>query len=58
MSKYLNPKVDIKVEHLNPENVPDNQAKKYPIVDVRCTGIKNLSLGTVNHIILVINFEI
>lgn len=47
MSKYLNPKVDIKVEHLNPENVPDNQAKKYPIVDVRCTGIKNLSLGTV-----------
>ncbi|MDD6001711.1 MAG: Rpn family recombination-promoting nuclease/putative transposase [Bacteroidales bacterium] len=30
----------VKVEHLNPENVPENPAKKYSIVDVRCTDNK------------------
>ena len=30
----------VTVEHLNPENVPDNPAKKYSIVDVRCTDNK------------------
>ncbi|MBQ3616949.1 MAG: Rpn family recombination-promoting nuclease/putative transposase [Bacteroidales bacterium] len=30
----------VKVEHLNPENVPDNPTKKYSIVDVRCTDNK------------------
>lgn len=37
----------MKVVHLNPENVPDNQTKKYPIVDIHCSGIKNLPFGTV-----------
>ncbi|MCR5455234.1 MAG: Rpn family recombination-promoting nuclease/putative transposase, partial [Bacteroidales bacterium] len=30
----------VEVEHLTPENVPDNPAKKFSIVDVRCTDNK------------------